>query len=57
MHGAGCLPSQVARWIGHSVQIEERHYLGNVIRNGLIFEPGQEEPKAPRHAKTARRRP
>lgn len=40
MHGAGCLPGQVARWVGHSVTIGERHYLGDVLRNGLVFEPG-----------------
>jgi len=45
MHGAGCLPGQVARWVGHSIQIGEKHYLGDVMRNGLVFEPGVEDPK------------
>ncbi len=41
MNGAGCLPGQVARWIGHSVSIQDRHYLGRMERNELVFEPGQ----------------
>lgn len=38
MNGAGCLPGQVSRWVGHSVAIADRHYLGKVERNGLVFE-------------------
>ena len=60
MNGAGCLPQQAARWVGHSVSMADRHYLGRVERNGLVFEstaPASNAPSASPAAKPKQQKP